>query len=59
MKEMVIYKNPIDNTLRVAIDLSPITSIYDQYDFAEMLEFKGADIDITHAYIDENGQLIL
>ena len=56
--EMIIYKNPQENSLRVAIDLSPSTTIYNQLDFASMLEFRGADIQITKAYF-EDGQLIL
>ena len=58
MGEIQIYKSPTDNSLEFEIDIGPDNDAYNDYNLTEILEFTGADIEITQAYY-ENGKLII
>lgn len=47
MGEIQIYKSPTDNSLEFEIDIGPDNDAYNDYNLTEILEFTGADIEIT------------
>ena len=49
MGEIQIYKSPTDNSLEFEIDIGPDNDAYNDYNLTEILEFTGADIEITQA----------